>query len=227
MLYLDIMWCLWFNPPPCNKIFLLAVSKRVNCKFRISRRAGESLWGSQKDPVLSRNSPPGQHGSSGYKKPTDYGIQLHAKQKLKKYYGDVTERQFRNIYKEASRRKGDTAQNMIGLLESRLDAFVYRMGVVPTIFAARQFVNHKHVMVNGRKVNIASYRLVVGDVVSVVDKAKSFAIVQERPVSSNCPDYIGLDRDSLSATYVRVPTLSDVPYPIVMQPNLVVEFYSR
>ncbi|MDZ5762730.1 30S ribosomal protein S4 [Candidatus Cyrtobacter comes] len=204
------------------------MSKRVNRKFKISRRLGEAVWGSQKDPVVSRNSPPGQHGASGYKKPTDYGIQLSAKQKLKKYYGDITEKQFRNIYKNASRKRGDTAQNIIGMLESRLDAFIYRMGIVSTIFAARQFVSHKHVMVNGRKVNIASYRLSVGDVVSVVEKAKSFAIVQQNVESSGaCPDYLQFDKDSMSATYVRVPAISDVPYPVVMQPNLVVEFYSR
>ncbi len=204
------------------------MSKRVNRKFKISRRLGEAIWGSQKDPVVSRNSPPGQHGTSGYKKPTDYGIQLSAKQKLKKYYGDITEKQFRNIYKNASRKRGDTAQNMIGMLESRLDAFIYRMGVVSTVFAARQFINHKHVMVNGKKVNIASYRLSVGDVVSVVEKARSFSVVQQSVESSGSrPDYVQFDKDAMSATYVRVPALSDVPYPVVMQPNLVVEFYSR
>lgn len=205
------------------------MSKRHNRKFRISRRLGASLWGSVKDPVNNnKNYPPGVHGSMGYRKLSDYGEQLKAKQKLRKYYGDITESQFRGIYAEAVRRKGDTGQNLVGLLESRLDAFIYRMGVVPTIFAARQFVNHKHVMVNGKVVNIASYRLKVGDVVEVRECSKNLLIIQSALQSvGSVPDYIEFDQSKLSGRYVRIPVLEEIPYALQMEPHLVIEFYSR
>ncbi|CAL7959153.1 30S ribosomal protein S4 [Alphaproteobacteria bacterium] len=205
------------------------VSKRQNRKYRTSRRLGINLWGRAKDPFGSRNYPPGMHGTTGYRKLTDYGVQLQAKQRVKKYYGDITEKQFRRIYKEAVRRKGDTGENLIGLLESRLDAFVYRATLVPTIFAARQFVNHKHVAVNGRVVNIPSYTLKVGDVVAVVDSSKQLALVQGA-MSSNersVPGYVELEKEKVCAVYLRVPQLIEVPYPATMEPHLVVEFYSR
>jgi small subunit ribosomal protein S4 len=204
------------------------MSKRKGRKFGISRRIGESLWGKAKDPVNTRNFAPGAHGTKS-RKMTDYGQQLQAKQKLKKYYGDVTEKQFRKIYDEAVRRKGDTGHNLIGLLESRLDAFIYRVGFVNSVFASRQFVNHKHVMVNGRVVNIPSYRLKPGDVVTLREKSRDLAIVQAS-LSSNeraVPDYILFDQDIKTATFNRIPQLVDVPYPVQMQPNLVIEFYSR
>lgn len=205
------------------------MSKRHNRKFGISRRLGASLWGSAKDPVNNnKNYPPGVHGSIGYRKLSDYGEQLKAKQKLRKYYGDITESQFRGIYAEAVRRKGDTGQNLVGLLESRLDAFIYRMGVVPTIFAARQFVNHKHVMVNGKVVNIASYRLKVGDVVEVREFSKNLLIIQSALQSvGSVPDYIEFDQSKLSGRYVRIPVLEEIPYALQMEPHLVIEFYSR
>lgn len=195
----------------------------------MSRRIGASLWGDAKDPVNKRNTPPGQHGGTGFKKLTDYGVQLLAKQKLKKYYGDVSERQFRKTYDEAVRRKGDTSENLIGLLESRLDAIVYRSGIVPTIFAARQFVNHGHILVDGKRVNIPSYRVKVGQVIEVREKSKQLTFVQNNVQANNrsTPDYIEVDSSKLSVKFNRMPVLADVPYAVAMEPNLVVEFYSR
>lgn len=206
------------------------MSKRRNRKYGISRRLGVSLWGRAKDPVNSKNFPPGQHGVTAVGRKTDYGMQLAAKQKLKRYYGEITEKQFKRIYKEAVRRKGDTGDNFIGLLESRLDAFVYRCGFVPTIFAARQFVNHGHVLVDGKRVNIASYTLKPGDVVEVREKSRQLPLVTEAMASSErrTPEgYIELDPSAFKAKYLKIPTLQEVPYPVVMEPHLVVEFYSR
>ena len=207
------------------------MSKRHAVKYKISRRLGESLWGRAKDPVNRRSYGPGQHGaaSKGKKKLSDYGTQLHAKQKLKGYYGNITEKQFVKLYDEARRMKGDNSENLIGLLESRLDAVIYRMCVVPTVFAARQFVNHGHVKVNGKRVNIASYRLSEGDVVEVRERSKQLVMVMEAIQSPEreVPDYIDMDDKALKATFTRMPKLSDVPYPVKMEPNLVVEFYSR
>ncbi|MCH2547891.1 MAG: 30S ribosomal protein S4 [Alphaproteobacteria bacterium] len=205
------------------------MSKRIAAKYKISRRLGENLWGRAKDPVNKRDYGPGQHGQNRRRKVSDYGLQLKAKQRLKGYYGNITEKQFRKTYDEASRRKGDTSENLIGLLESRLDAFVYRMGVVPTVFAARQFVNHGHVMVNGKRVNIASYRLSVGDEVSVRERSKNLTIVLDavQNPERDVPEYIEFDEKKLSAKYNRVPLLAEVPYAVMMEPNLVIEYYSR
>ena len=205
------------------------MSKRIAAKYKISRRIGESLWGRAKDPVGKRNYAPGQHGATRRRKGSDFGNQLMAKQKLKGYYGSITERQFRRIYQEASRRKGDTSENLIALLESRLDTVVYRMGIVPTVFAARQFVNHGHVLVNGKRVNIASYSVEEGDVVEVKEKSRQMPMVleaQQNPERS-VPDYIEFDTKELKGKFVRAPKLADVPYPLMMEPNLIVEFYSR
>jgi len=205
------------------------VSKRIASKYKISRRMGESIWGRAKDPVNRRVYAPGQHGANRRRKLSDYGLQLNAKQKLKGYYGNITEKQFRRIYKEAVRVKGDTGENLVGLLESRLDAFIFRMGVVPTVFASRQFVNHGHVLVNGKKVNIPSYRLKEGDVVSVKQKSQQIPMVIEAMGSPerNVPDYIQMDDAKFEAKYTRVPALNEIPYAIIMEPNLVIEFYSR
>ena len=205
------------------------MSKRLKRKFGISRRIGAALWGTDKDPYHKRNYPPGMHGASGYKRGTEFGTQLLAKQKLKKYYGDIREKQFKMIYKEANRKKGDTAENLIGLLESRLDAFVYRSKFVPTMFAARQFITHKHVKVNGKCVNIPSYRLKPEDVVEVRDKSRKLLTVLESAERNEreVPEYIKLDSSVLQATYLKIPTLVEVPYPVQMEPNLVIEFYSR
>jgi len=204
------------------------MSRRHNSKYKIDRRVGENIWGRPKSPVNKRPYKPGQHGQGRRAKTSDFGLQLMAKQKLKFYYGDITEKQFRRTYEEADRRKGNTAENLIGLLESRLDAFVYRSKFVPTIFAARQFVNHGHVTVNGRKTNIPSYRLKAGDVVEVREKARSMALVLEAMglPERDVPDYIEVDPKAMSATYLRVPELADVPYPVTMEPNQVVEYYS-
>jgi len=206
-----------------------AVSKRHSAKYKIDRRLGENIWGRPKSPVNRREYGPGQHGQRRKGKMTDYGQQLRAKQKLKGYYGDLSEKQFRKIYEEANRRKGDTSENLIGLLESRLDAIVYRAKFVPTPFAARQFVNHGHVLVNGRRVNIPSYRVRPGDVVEVKEKSKQLALVLEAAQSAerDVPDYVEVDHNKMTAKYVRTPVLGDVPYAVQMEPNLVVEFYSR
>ncbi|KHJ55011.1 30S ribosomal protein S4 [Aureimonas sp. OT7] len=205
------------------------MSKRESAKYKIDRRLGENIWGRPKSPVNRRQYGPGQHGQRRKSKLSDFGTQLRAKQKLKGYYGDVSEKQFRRIYEEAARRRGDTSENLIGLLESRLDAIVYRSKFVPTIFAARQFVNHGHVSVNGVRTNIGSYRCKPGDVIEVRQKSKQLVVVLEsvQLAERDVPDYIEVDHNKLVATFTRVPGLGDVPYPVQMEPNLVVEFYSR
>jgi small subunit ribosomal protein S4 len=204
------------------------MSKRHSAKYKIDRRMGENIWGRPKSPVNSRSYGPGQHGQRRKNKVSDFGLQLRAKQKLKGYYGNLTEKQFLKTYNEASRRKGNTSENLIGLLESRLDAVVYRAKFVPTPFAARQFVNHGHVLVNGKRVNIASYRVQPGDVVSVRERSRNMALVLEALQSSerDTPEYVTVDAKAMSATFVRAPELAEVPYPVKMEPNLVVEFYS-
>jgi small subunit ribosomal protein S4 len=204
------------------------MSKRHSQKYKIDRRMGENLWGRPKSPINSRPYGPGQHGQRRKGKMSDFGLQLMAKQKLKGYYGNITEKQFRRTYDEAARRKGNTTENLIGLLESRLDAIVYRAKFVPTVFAARQFVNHGHVKVNGTKVNIPSYRCKPGDVVEVRDRSRSMALVLEALESAerDIPDYIDLDPKAMKATFVRIPEFSEVPYAVQMEPNLVVEFYA-
>ena len=205
------------------------MTKRTSAKYKIDRRMGENIWGRPKSPVNRREYGPGQHGQRRKGKLSDFGLQLRAKQKLKGYYGDLTEKQFRRIYAEAERVKGDTGENLVGLLESRLDAVVYRAKFVPTIFAARQFVNHAHVRVNGRKVNIPSYRVREGDVVEVRDRSKQMALVLEAAQlpERDVPDYLDVDHSKMVATFVRTPALGDVPYPVMMEPNLVVEFYAK
>ena len=204
------------------------MSKRSSAKHKLDRRMGENIWGRPKSPVNKREYGPGQHGQRRKGKMSDFGIQLRAKQKLKGYYGDVTEKQFKQCYQEAARMKGDTSQNLIGLLEQRLDMVVYRAKFAATIFAARQLVSHGHVRVNGVKCNIASRRVSVGDVVSLGDKAKDMALVAEAQSlpEREVPDYVAPDGTD-KVTFTRVPTLDEVPYPVTMEPNLVVEFYSR
>lgn len=205
------------------------MSKRQASKYKLDRRMGENIWGRPKSPVNRREYGPGQHGQRRKQKLSDFGIQLRAKQKLKGYYGEIREKQFRATYDEAVRRKGDTPDNLIGLLESRLDAVVYRAKFVATVFAARQFVNHGHVTVNGVKTNIPSYRCKPGDVIEIREKSKQLAFVLEAKdlAERDVPEYVEVDHNKMVATYVRVPQHSDVPYPVIMEPNLVVEFYSR
>jgi small subunit ribosomal protein S4 len=204
------------------------MSKRHSAKYKIDRRMGENIWGRPKSPVNQRSYGPGQHGQRRKSKVSDFGLQLRAKQKLKGYYGNLTEKQFSKTYEEAARRKGNTSENLIGLLESRLDAVVYRAKFVPTVFAARQFVNHGHVLVNGKRVNIASYRVKPEDVVSVRERSRSMALVLEALQSSerDFADYVEVDTKAMSARFIRQPELSEVPYPVKMEPNLVVEFYA-
>jgi small subunit ribosomal protein S4 len=190
---------------------------------------GENIWGRPKSPVNRREYGPGQHGQRRKGKMSDFGTQLRAKQKLKGYYGDLTEKQFRRIYADAAKTRGDTGEMLIGLLERRLDAVVYRAKFVPTMFAARQFVNHGHVRVNGQRVNIPSYRVKEGDVVTVSEKAKQMALVLEAMQSAerDVPDYVEADHNKISATFLRIPALGDVPYAVQMEPHLVVEFYAK
>jgi len=204
------------------------MTKRAESKYKINRRLQVNLWGRPKSPLNRREYGPGQHGQRR-KKPSDYGTQLMAKQKLKGYYGNIGERQFRKLYAEAARRKGDTGENLIELLERRLDAVVYRMKLVMTPFAARQLVNHGHILVNGKRVNIASYMVKDGDAIELRNKAKQFALVLEAAQSTerDVPDYVEIDHQSMKGKFVRAPKLADVPYPVPMEPNLVVEFYSR
>ena len=204
------------------------MTKRAESKHKIDRRLGVNLWGRPKSPLNDRDYGPGQHGQRR-KKPTDYGIQLMAKQRLKGYYGSIGERQFRRLYQEASRRRGDTSENLVGLLERRLETVVYRAKFVPTVFAARQFVNHGHIKVNGKRVNIGSYLLKDGDVVEVREKSRDLNLVLTGTSSNerDVPDYIEADHKKMTAKFTRTPVLADIPYPVSMEPHLVVEYYSR
>jgi len=205
------------------------MSKRIRSKYKIDRRMGENLWGRPKSPVNTRAYPPGEQGQRRRRRASDFGTQLMAKQKLKGYYGNITEKQFRNTYEEAQRMRGDTGENLIGLLERRLDAIVYRAKFVPTVFSARQFINHGHVRVNGKRVNIPSYRVREGDVIDIREKSRQIMMVLESVDSPerDVPEYLDVDYKKFSATFVRTPKLMDVPYAVQMEPNLVIEFYSR
>ena len=205
------------------------MTKRLNSKHKVDRRLKVNLWGRPKSPFNTRAYPPGQHGQTKSSKPSDYGIQLQAKQKLKCYYGNMNERQFRNMYKRVIMKKGDTAENLIGLLERRLDAVIYRSKLSNTIFSSRQLINHGHVRVNGKKVNISSYQVKEEDSIEIRDKSKQLALIdialanKEREV----PEYLQLDEKNKKVKFVRIPKFEEVPYPVVMEPNLVVEYYSR
>ena len=205
------------------------MTKRMESKYKIDRRMGENIWGRPKSPVNRREYGPGQHGQRRKGKLSDYGVQLKAKQKLRGYYANISERQFRGIYQVARKQKGDTGAHMIGLLERRLDAVVYRAKFVPTVHAARQFISHGHIKVNGRRVTIASYRVKVGDVIEIKDKSKELPLVLEAMALAerDVPDYIEVDGSKLTAKMTRIPVLTDVPYPVQMEPHLVVEYYSR
>ena len=202
--------------------------RRHSSKHKIDRRLGVNLWGRSKSPLNTRSYAPGQHGQRR-KKPTDFGIQLMAKQKLKGYYGNIGEKQFKKYYQEAVRRQGDTGQNLIGILESRLDAVLYRSKLAPTVFAARQIINHGHVLLNGKRCNIGSVMLKAGDTLQLREKAKQIPAILEgiASVERDVPEYVEADHDKMSATLVRAPSLDEVPYPVQMEPNLVVEYYSR
>ncbi len=204
------------------------MTKRLRSKYKLNRRLGENLWGRPKSPVNRREYGPGQHGQRR-RKPSDFGIQLAAKQKLKGYYGNINEKQFRRVYDQAVKTRGDTTENLVGLLECRLDAVVYRLKFVPTVFSARQFVNHGHVTVNGRKVNIPSFRVRPGDVIQVKEKSRSMGLVLEAADSPerDVPDYFTVDYTKMQGTFLRVPSFAEVPYAVQMEPNLVIEFYSR
>ena len=205
------------------------MSKRDSVKYKIDRRMGENIWGRPKSPVNRREYGPGQHGQGRRGKLSDFGVQLRAKQKLKGYYGDLTEKQFRKIYAEADRVRGDTGENLVGLLESRLDAVIYRAKFAPTVFAARQFVNHGHLLVNSKRVNIPSYRCAPGDVIEVREKSRQMTVLLEavQLPERDVPEYVIADHSKMSATFVRRPSLSDVPYAVQMEPNLVVEYYAK
>ena len=204
------------------------MSKRLSSKYKIDRRLGVNLWGRPKSPINTRDYGPGEHGQRR-RKPSDFGTQLMSKQKLKGYYGNIGEKKFRRYYEEAVRRRGDTGENLVELLERRLDAVVYRAKFVPTVFAARQFVNHGHILVNGKRVTIPSYQVQDEDIVEVKSKSRELPLVLEAmgSVERELPDYISVDYGKMMATFMRPPGLADVPYPVQMEPNLVIEFYSR
>tara|TARA_B100001029_G_C15052971_1_gene452156 strand:+ start:1608 stop:2225 length:618 start_codon:yes stop_codon:yes gene_type:complete len=205
------------------------MTKRLKSKHKVDRRLKVNLWGRPKSPFNTRAYAPGQHGQARKGKPTDYGVQLNAKQKLKSYYGNINERQFRNIYRKAIKKKGDTTENLVALLERRLDTVVYRGKFAPTVFSARQLINHGHIKVNKKKVNISSYLVKESDVIEVKDKSKKLNII-EGSISSkerDVPEYIQLDDKNKSVKLIRVPKFSEVPYPVIMEPNLVIEYYSR
>ena len=205
------------------------MTKRIKSKHKVDRRLKVNLWGRPKSPFNSRAYPPGQHGQNKKGKPTDYGIQLQAKQKLKAYYGNINERQFRNIYRKALSKRGDTTENLVALLEQRLDTLVYRAKFAPTVFSARQMINHGHIKVNKKRVNISSYIVKESDTVEVREKSKKLVVVDGALQSKerDVPDYIQSDTKNKIAKLIRVPKFSEVPYPVVMEPNLVIEYYSR
>ena len=205
------------------------MTKRSEAKYKIDRRMGQNIWGRPKSPVNRREYGPGQHGQRRKGKLSDFGVQLRAKQKLKGYYANISERQFHGIYVEAGRMKGDTGENLIGLLERRLDTVVYRAKFVATMFAARQFINHGHVKVNGRRVNIASFSVKVGDVIEVKESSKQMGLVLEARALAerDVPEYIEVDEGKMTAKFVRIPAIAEVPYPVMMEPHLIVEYYSR
>ena len=205
------------------------MTKRLKSKHKVDRRLKANIWGRPKSPFNSRAYPPGQHGQNKKGKPTDYGIQLQAKQKLKAYYGNINERQFRNIYRKAFAKRGDTSENLIALLESRLDTVVYRSKLAPTDFAARHLINHGHIRVNKKRVNISSFSLKETDIVDVRDKSKKLTAIDGSVQSKerDVPEYIKIDNKNKSVQLVRVPKFSEVPYPVIMEPNLVIEYYSR
>ena len=205
------------------------MTKRIQAKYKINRRLGVNLWGRPKSPFNKRDYAPGEHGQNRRRKVSDYGTQLNAKQMLKGYYGNITEKQFRGLFAEAVRRRGDTIENFIGILEQRLDAVIYRLKFVPTVFSARQFISHGHILVNGKRVTVPSYRVREGDVVEVRGKSREIPMVLESIESPerDVPEYMSVDYGKMTGSLVRVPAFAEVPYPVVMQPNLVVEFYSR
>ena len=205
------------------------MTKRLNAKHKVDRRLKVNLWGRPKSPFNTRNYQPGQHGQSRRSKPTDYGMQLIAKQKLKSYYGNINERQFRNIYRKAIKKRGDTTENLVALLETRLDTVIYRAKFAPTVFSARQLINHGHFKVNKKKVNVSSYLVKEEDLIEVKDKSKSLIIIEEclNSKERDVPEYIQSDGKNKTAKLVRVPKFADIPYPAQMEPKLVIEYYSR
>ncbi len=205
------------------------MTKRLASKHKVDRRLKVNLWGRPKSPFNSRNYPPGQHGKSKKGKPSDYGTQLEAKQKMKFYYGNINERQFRNVYRKALQKKGNTTENLVALLERRLDTVIYRAKFATTVFSARQLINHGHIKVNGKKVNIPSYLVKSEDTIEVKDKSKDMTTIVGSLVSKEreIPDYIQMDEKNKKAKLIRVPKLSEIPYPTIMEPNLVIEYYSR
>jgi small subunit ribosomal protein S4 len=205
------------------------MTKRLTSKHKVDRRLKVNLWGRPKSPFNSRNYPPGQHGKAKKGKLSDYGTQLEAKQKMKFYYGNINERQFRNVYRKAIQKKGNTTENLVGFLERRLDTVVYRAKFATTVFSARQLINHGHIKVNGKKVNIPSYLVKAEDAIEIKDKSKDIVTIVGALVSKEreVPDYIQMDGKNKKATLTRIPKFSEIPYPVIMEPNLVIEYYSR
>lgn len=205
------------------------MTKISKSKYKLSRRLGVSVWGDTKDPYNKKNYKPGQHGPLSVRKLSVFAKQLNAKQLLKGYYGRIKEGQFRNIFAEAARMKGDTGENLIALLESRLDAVIYRMNIASSIFAARQLVTHKHICVDGKVVNVPSFVVKPGSVIEVKDASKNLTAIEAAvsKMDRAVPDYINFEAGSKKGSFLRIPTFAEVPYPCQIDPQLVVEFYSR
>ncbi|MDD2840283.1 MAG: 30S ribosomal protein S4 [Rickettsiales bacterium] len=203
------------------------MTKRINAKKKISRSLGVNLWGRANDTFVKRNYRPGQHGTAP-KRDTNHSIHLRAKQKVRKYY-DIKESQFRTIFDNAKRLKGNTEEIFAGLLESRLASIVYRANFAPTVYAARQLVNHKHILVNGKPINIASYQVKVGDVISLSEGAKKITLINEalEHMERDIPTYLELNANEKTVKFLNKPAFSDIPYPFDAEFNMIVEFYSR
>lgn len=190
------------------------------------RRVGQPLCGSPKCPALKRPYPPGQHGKDGRRRVSEYGKQILEKQKLKFIYG-VQERQLRRYLEMARKARGRTGERLLQLLESRLDNIVYRLGFAASLPAARQLVSHGHIEVNGKKVDIPSYIVEVGDVVAVREKSRNLDPVVQSIESraGNVPDYLSLDAEARRGVLLRVPSKEEIPVPV--DDNLIIEFYAR
>ncbi|MCX8516276.1 MAG: 30S ribosomal protein S4 [Alphaproteobacteria bacterium] len=204
------------------------MTKRIAAKHKIDRRLGVNLWGRAKSPFAKSPRGPGQHGTSRSKM-SDFGIQLRAKQKLKGYYANITESQFSRYYEKSARKKGDSGENLINLLEHRLDSIVYRAKLVPTMFAARQFVSHGHLQINGKRITIPSYLGKNGEVIEVRQRSQKLDIIEiaQKLSERDVPDYIAFDPKKMTVQINRDVRLEEVPYPVEMEPHLIIEYYSR
>ncbi len=201
------------------------MARYIGPKTKIARRFGEPIYGADKS-FEKKKYPPGQHGNNRRRrKKSEYGIQLDAKQKAKFIYG-VQEKQFNNLYKKASRRKGVTGEILLQLIEARLDNVIYRLGLAPTRSAARQLTSHRHITVNGEVVNIPSYSVRPGDVVGIREKSKSLKVITEALASrNNTFPWLEWDNDLQAGKFLSYPERVDIPENI--EERLIIELYSK